>query len=60
LLVGIVPLAKEAELYWRKSIVDLMKVLDLDSSLAAHQQLAKEFEIYRRYEEVGADERLAA
>ncbi len=33
---------KKQKLYWRKSIVDLMKVLDLDSSLAARQQLAKE------------------
>ena len=34
--------AKKQKLNWRKSIVDLMKVLDLDSSLAARQQLAKE------------------
>ncbi len=27
---------------WRKSIVDLMKLLNLDSSLAARKQLAKE------------------
>jgi 3-oxoacyl-ACP reductase-like protein len=33
---------KKQKLDWRKSIVDLMKVLDLDSSLAARQQLAKE------------------
>ena len=30
------------KLDWRKSIVDLMKLLDLDSSLAARKQLAKE------------------
>jgi 3-oxoacyl-ACP reductase-like protein len=30
------------KLDWRKSIVDLMKLLDLDSSLAARQELAKE------------------
>lgn len=27
---------------WRKSIVDLMKALDLDSSLEARKELAKE------------------
>jgi hypothetical protein len=27
---------------WRRSIVDLMKLLDLDSSLAARKQLAQE------------------
>jgi hypothetical protein len=30
------------KLDWRKSIVDLMKLLNLDSSLAARQELAKE------------------
>ena len=30
------------KLDWRKSIVDLMKLLDLDSSLSARQELAKE------------------
>ncbi len=30
------------KLDWRKSIVDLMKLLNLDSSLAARKQLAKE------------------
>jgi hypothetical protein len=37
-------LAQEAgeQLDWRKSIVDLMKLIHLDSSLAARQQLAKE------------------
>jgi hypothetical protein len=33
---------KKQKLDWRKSIVDLMKLLDLDSSLAARKQLAKE------------------
>jgi hypothetical protein len=33
---------KKEKLDWRKSIVDLMKVLDLDSSLKARQELAKE------------------
>jgi len=32
----------EEELDWRRSIVDLMKVLNLDSSLAARKQLAQE------------------
>ena len=30
------------KLDWRRSIVDLMKLLDLDSSLAARRELAKE------------------
>jgi hypothetical protein len=30
------------QLNWRTSIVDLMKLLDLDSSLGARQSLAKE------------------
>ncbi len=34
--------SKEKDLDWRKSIVDLMKLLDLDSSLAARKELAKE------------------
>lgn len=34
--------AKKEKLDWRHSIVDLMKVLDLDSSLTARQALAKE------------------
>ena len=33
---------KQEKLDWRKSIVDLMKVLDLDSSLTARKQLASE------------------
>ncbi len=32
------------KLDWRKSIVDLMKLLNLDSSLAARKQLAKELQ----------------
>ena len=37
-------LAQEAgeKLNWRKSIVDLMKLINLDSSIAARKQLAKE------------------
>jgi len=34
--------AKNQKLNWRTSIVDLMKALDLDSSLAARKELAKE------------------
>ncbi len=33
---------KTEQLDWRNSIVDLMKVLDLDSSLPHREQLAKE------------------
>jgi hypothetical protein len=33
---------KKEKLDWRKSIVDLMKLLDLDSSLTARKELAKE------------------
>ena len=33
---------KNEKLDWRRSIVDLMKVLDLDSSLTARKELAKE------------------
>ena len=46
--VDIVPIlekaaaAKKEKLNWRTSIVDLMKVLDLDSSLAARKELAHE------------------
>jgi hypothetical protein len=34
--------AKKEQLEWRTSIVDLMKALDIDSSLAARKELAKE------------------
>ena len=34
--------AKSVTLNWRSSIVDLMKLLDLDSGLSSRQQLAKE------------------
>lgn len=33
---------KKEKLDWRRSIVDLMKVLDLDSSLSARKELAQE------------------
>jgi uncharacterized protein DUF3597 len=34
--------SKHEKLEWRTSIVDLMKALDIDSSLAARKELAKE------------------
>ena len=34
--------AKKEKLEWRTSIVDLMKALDIDSSLGARKELAKE------------------
>jgi len=34
---------KKEKLEWRTSIVDLMKALDIDSSLGARKELAKEF-----------------
>jgi hypothetical protein len=34
--------AQKEKLVWRTSIVDLMKALDIDSSLAARKELAKE------------------
>ena len=34
--------AKKEKLQWRTSIVDLMKALDIDSSLSARKDLAKE------------------
>jgi hypothetical protein len=34
--------AKNEKLEWRTSIVDLMKALDIDSSLGARKELAKE------------------
>jgi len=41
-VVGGIAANKKEKLDWRKSIVDLMKVLDLDSSLTARKQLAQE------------------
>jgi hypothetical protein len=35
--------AAKGEKAWRTSIVDLMKALDIDSSLGARKELAKEF-----------------
>jgi len=39
---GLAAKSKEKGLEWRKSIVDLMKLLELDSSLSARRELAKE------------------
>lgn len=41
-VVGAMAAKKKEKLDWRRSIVDLMKVLDLDSSLNARKQLAQE------------------
>jgi hypothetical protein len=41
-VVGGMAAKKTEKLDWKKSIVDLMKVLDLDSSLTARKQLAQE------------------
>ena len=41
-VVGGMAAKKTEKLDWRKSIVDLMKVLDLDSSLTVRKQLAQE------------------
>jgi hypothetical protein len=41
-VVGGIAANKKEKLDWRRSIVDLMRVLDLDSSLTARKQLAQE------------------
>ncbi len=41
-VVSDIAATKKEKLDWKKSIVDLMKVLDLDSSLKNRQELAKE------------------
>jgi hypothetical protein len=38
--------AKGSDLNWRTSIVDLLKLLDLDSSLAARKELAQELNVH--------------
>lgn len=42
ILDGLTKASKEKGIDWRKSIVDLMKLLNIDSSLSARQALAKE------------------
>jgi len=41
-VLGALAAKNKEKLDWRKSIVDLMKLLNLDSSLAARKELAKE------------------
>jgi hypothetical protein len=41
--------AKGIKLNWRESIVDLMKALDLDSSLAARKELAADLKYTGKY-----------
>lgn len=48
------------KLDWKHSIVDLLKALDLDSSLTARKELAGEPRLYRRHLGFGDDEHLAA
>ena len=53
--------AKEGEkLEWRTSIVDLMKALDLDSSLAARKELAQELKYSGDMNDFGDHEYLVA
>ena len=53
--------AKNKEkLDWRKSIVDLMKLLGLDSSLSARKELAQELHYTGDMSDFGVDEHLAA
>ena len=53
--------AKSKEkLDWKKSIVDLMKLLNLDSSLTARKELAKELHYTGDTERLRVDEYLAA
>ncbi len=47
-------------LNWRHSIVDLLKLLDLDSSLSSRQELAKELGYTGDPRRLGRDEHLAA
>ena len=50
---------KGQPLNYKTSIVDLMKVLDLDSSLTNRKELAKEARLYRRHRWQRGDEYLA-
>ena len=53
--------AKSSEkLDWRRSIVDLMKLLNLDSSLTARKELAQELSYSGDMNDFGIDEYLAA
>ena len=48
------------KLDWRKSIVDLMKLLKLDSSIGARKRLAEELHYTGNLKGLGIDERLAS
>ena len=48
------------KLDWRHSIVDLMKLLGMDSSLSARKELAKELHYTGDTEDYGVDEHVAA
>ncbi len=52
--------AQKEKLEWRTSIVDLMKALNLDSSLAARKELAKELQYDGDTNRFRKDEYLAA
>ena len=52
--------ANKEKLDWRKSIVDLMKLLGLDSGLGPRKELAKELGYTGDIERLGQDEHLAA
>jgi len=51
---------KKEKLQWRTSIVDLMKALDIDSSLSARKELAKETRLHRGYRRLRKHEPFAA
>ena len=50
---------KKEKLDWRTSIVNLMKLLDLDSSLSARKELAQELHYSGDMNELDVDERVA-
>ena len=51
---------QDEDLNWQESIVDLMKLLKLDSSLAARKQLAQKLGYIRRAHRLARNEYLAA
>ena len=52
--------AQDEEYNWDVSIVDLMKLLKLDSSLTARKQLAQELAYKGELQRLGRNEHLAA
>jgi hypothetical protein len=50
--------AKGIKLNWRESIVDLMKALDLDSSLAARKELAADLKYAGNYPDGSAEKNI--